>query len=110
MEGFYVTYVTARAGTTIILWVIRGTTMVGVDAGGLKYDGELTPTAVGFRCSIVYFIPAGASLITGTQVSAESQRIPLEFDLPSDFANGQVVSILTPLGPVNAKFEKLRDL
>lgn len=110
MDGFYVTYVAARAGTAIILWVIRGTIMVGVDAGGLKYDGELQVTPTGFHCSIVYLIPAGASLITGTPVIAESQRIPLEFDLPKDFANGQVVSILTPLGPVNAKFEKLRNL
>lgn len=110
MEGFYVTYVTARAGTAIILWVIRGTTMVGVDAGGLKYDGELTQTQNGFRCSIVYLIPPHASLITGTPTSPNAQRIPLEFDLPADFANGQVVSILTPLGPINAKFQKLRDL
>ncbi len=110
MDGFYVTYVTARAGTAIILWVIRGATMVGVDAGGLKYDGELKQTDAGFHCSIVYIIPPNASLITGTPLSPNSQRIPLEFDLPADFTNGQVVSILTPLGPVNAKFEKLRDL
>jgi hypothetical protein len=31
MDGFYVAYVTAQAGTGLILWVIRGSTMVGVD-------------------------------------------------------------------------------
>jgi len=31
-------------------------------------------------------------------------------ELPSDFANGQTISIETPLGPVNAKFEKLKDI
>jgi hypothetical protein len=110
MDGFYVAYITARAGTGIILWIIRGSTMVGVDTGGLKYDGELARTEKGFRCSIVYIIPAGATLITGSPSAAAPQRIPLEFDLPVDFTNGQVISIITPLGPVNAKFEKLRDL
>jgi hypothetical protein len=110
MDGFYVAYVTARAGTGVILWVIRGTTMVGVDTGGLKYDGEVQRTDKGFHCSIVYIVPAGASLITGPSVAPTPQRIPVEFDLPVDFANGQVVSIITPLGPVNAKFEKIRDL
>ena len=105
MDGFYVAYITARAGVGIILWVIRGFTMVGVDAGGLIYDGELSRTEKGLHCSFVCMIPAGASLITGTPPAPTPQRIPFEFNLPSDFANGQVISIVTPLGPINAKFE-----
>ena len=81
-----------------------------MDAGGIKYDGQVTPSDQGLKCTIVYVIPAGSPvLITGAAPPTSDQRIPLEIDLPKEFWNGQVISIATPLGPVNAKFQKLRD-
>jgi len=109
IEGFYVAYMTARAGTSILLFVIKDSKLTGVDVGGLKYDGEVTEIKAGFHCSVVYIIPAGVPLITGAPPSTSPQRIPLDFDLPRDFANGQTINIVTPLGPLNARFEKLRD-
>ena len=110
MEGFYVAYLAGRSGTSMLLFVIRGTTFVGVDIGGLKYDGSILQTDAGLKCTIVYVIPAGAPVITGSPPPASEQRIPLEFVLPNNFANGETIGIATPLGPVNAKFQKLRDL
>ncbi len=110
MEGFYAAYLTGRAGTSVLLFVIRGEDLIGVDVGGLKYEGKLVQTKDGLSCSIVYTIPAGSStLITGSTPPQTEQRVPLQFALPRDFANGQVIGITTPLGPVNAKFQKLRD-
>ena len=40
----------------------------------------------------------------------EPQRIPVQFDLPNNFADGQIITIETPLGPLNAKFQKIRGL
>jgi hypothetical protein len=51
--------------------------MVGVDTGGLKYDGELARTEKGFHCSVVYIVPAGASLITGSPPASTPQRIQM---------------------------------
>src|ERR1700682_1321617 len=109
MDGFYVAYVTGRAGNAVVLLAIRGTTLSGVDAGGLKYDGQILPVENGFKCSFVYVVPAGSTLITGPAPVTEEIRVPLEFILPKDFSKGVVVPITTPFGPVNAKFEKLRD-
>src|ERR1035437_7011215 len=109
MDGFYIAYVTGRAGNSVILLAIRGTILSGVDAGGLKYDGEIVSVEDGFKCSVVYIVPAGSTLITGSAPATEDLRVPLEFKLPKDFAKGVIVSITTPCGPVNAKFEKLRD-
>ena len=112
MDGFYVVYMTGRAGTSVLMLVIKDGTLVGADVGGIKYDGTLLakPDGSGFTVSVVYVIPAGAGLITGAPPPAAPQRIPLQFELPNSFADGRVVTIETPLGPVNAKFERLRDL
>lgn len=109
VQGFYAAYMAARAGTSILLFAIKDSKLIGVDVGGLKYDGEVTEIETGFHCSIVYIIPPGVSLITGSPPATSPQRIPLDFDLPKDFANGQTINIVTPLGPLNARFEKLRD-
>ncbi|KWV59824.1 hypothetical protein AS156_30330 [Bradyrhizobium macuxiense] len=110
MDGFYAAYLTGRAGNTIVLFAIRGEIFIGVDGGGLKYDGQVEATERGLKCTIVYVIPAqAANLITGASPPATEQRVPLEFVLPKDFWNGQVIGITTPMGPVNAKFQKLRD-
>jgi hypothetical protein len=81
MEGFYAAYLAGRSGNSMLLFIIRGTTFTGVDVGGLKYDGSIVRTDNGLKCTVVYAIPAGASLITGASPPASEHRIPLEFDL-----------------------------
>lgn len=112
MDGFYVAYMTGHAGTSMLMLVIQHGIIVGADIGGLAYDGTIRDKGdgSGFRCSVVYNVPPSTELITGAAQSAEFQRIPIQFDIPRDFASGQILQIETPLGPVNARFRKLRDL
>jgi len=92
--------------------VISKGTLVGADITGMKYDGTIARKSddSGFVCSVVYIIPPGIPLITGAPPPAQPQRIPLQFELPMNFADKRVVLIETPLGPVNARFEKIRDI
>ena len=111
MDGFYQAFLTGRAGSNVAVFIIRGGVIIGVDASGMGYDGEIQPKndGSGFVCKVVYVIPAGVPLITGASPLPEPQRAPLTFDLPINF-NGQVITIVTPLGPVNVRFQKVRDL
>lgn len=110
MNGIYVGYLTGTAGTSVIMLVILNGTISGADVGGLRYDGTIQETPQGFSGNLVYQIPPGASLITGAYPSSKSERIPLTLSLPNPFWDGRTVRVETPLGPINAKFEKLRDL
>ena len=112
MDGIYSVYMAGQAGVSQALLLIKDGILVGADVGGLKYDGEIEakPDGTGFSCSVVYVIPAGASLITTANSPTEAMQIPLKFELPIDFAQGAPIRIETPLGPVNARFEKLRSL
>ena len=112
MDGFYAAYMTGRAGVSMALFVLMKGKLVGVDAGGMKYDGtfEAKSDGTGYRCSVVYIVPPGRTLITGGPILSEARRVPLQFDLPINFSEGAVIGIQTPLGPINAKFEKIRDL
>jgi hypothetical protein len=111
MDGFYAGYLTGRGGNSVVLLAIKSNSIVGVDVGGLKYDGSVEAASDGrFRFHIRYTIPPGTPLITGVGGVATPTPVSLEFIVPADFASGTVVNIQTPFGPVNAKFSKLRDL
>ena len=111
MDGFYQAFLTGNAGSSVAIFVIRSGVIVGVDASGMSYDGSIEAKAdnTGFICKVVYVIPAGVALITGASPLAEPQRVPLTFELNSNF-DGQVTMVVTPLGPVNVRFVKVRDL
>jgi hypothetical protein len=110
-DGIYAAYMSGKTGVSVLLLAISKGVMVGVDVGGLKYDGTVKETAEGYDCSAVYTIPPGTPLITGPLQTNEPVKVPYQFKLPRNFLDASTtVRLETPLGPVNARFEKLRDL
>ncbi len=112
MDGFYIAYLTGAVGNSVLVFVLMKGKFVGADIGGMKYDGtyKVKPDGSGIKCSVVYVIQAGRALITGAPASQTPITVPLAFELPREFADGRVITIETPRGAVNAKFEKVRDL
>jgi hypothetical protein len=111
MEGFFVAYLTGRGGHSVILFAVKSSTLVGVDMGGMKYDGRVEQDKSGnFSIHVEYIIPPGTPLITGVGGVAQPTPVSLDFIVPARFDDGVVVNIQTPFGPVNAKISKLRGL
>jgi hypothetical protein len=109
-KSLYIAYVTGAVGNTIALYYIGDGILAGVDAGGTKYDGTYRIEDDGsYKGSLTYIIPRGVPVITG-QVTTEEQTVQLPFLLPKKFWDGQVVRLDSAIGPVNVKFEKLKDL
>lgn len=111
MNGFYAAYFTGTAGNSMGLFVFKDGVITGVDVGGMHYDGTY---AVDEERSVIsgkitYVIQAGHSLITGIAAGEEPIRVDFPLEWPTGFADGRVLTISTPSGLVNAKFEKLRD-
>jgi hypothetical protein len=110
MDGFYVAFLTGRGGNTVLLFAVKSQTLVGVDAGGMKYDGRLEQNTNGaFSFHIEYVVTPGTPLITGMGGVASATPVSLDFNAPANFADGIVVNIQTAFGPINAKISKLRD-
>jgi len=111
MNGFYAAYLTGVSGNSILLFIIRDGTIIGVDVGGMAYDGTVSKRSNGrYIMHLTYTIPPGMPMITGSGPVALPTPVALDVELPPDFASGVVVGVQTPFGPVNAKIKKLRDL
>lgn len=110
-KHLYVAFFTGIAGSNMGMFLIGDGLLVGADAGGLKYDGLMEHMADGALGGIVQFIvPAGTRLISGMTTNVE-QALNVQVRLPLGFDDGQKVTrIETPAGPINARFERLREV
>lgn len=110
-KQIYVAYFTGIAGSSVGMFVIGDGIITGADAGGLKYDGTVEENDDGALAGIVSLIvPSGTHLISGLTAS-QAQALTVHVVLPRGFDNGEKVTrIETPAGPINARFERLREV
>ena len=110
-KALYVAYLTGVAGRSIGLFYIGDGILAGVDIGTMQYDGTYKTNSDGsMEGALAYVIPPNTSLITGAPAVGALSRITVKLNLPAHFDDGRVLKIDTPLGPVNATFEKVKDI
>jgi hypothetical protein len=110
--ALYNAYVTGSAGSNIVLFYVDDEIIAGIDAGTGKYRGvvQRLPNG-GLRVIFQLTVAPGQPLLTGGVAEADMKPVPIEFELPPGFDDGAMtVLIKTPIGPVNARFEKLMDI
>lgn len=110
IDGFYAAYFTGTTGSTIGMFVFKDGIVVGADAGGGRYDG----TYKGIEDDkfieglIKLAMPIGTQSVTGIAATSEPLSVEVPIKIPTEFNRNDVHSIETPVGPINAKFEKIR--
>ena len=110
-RALYAAYLSGASGKSLALFYIGDGVIAGVDVGGITYDGHATYEADGSLQGVVSFTaPAGTPLITGISGPTNPTVVSIPISLPAGFADGGFTRIETPLGPLNARFEKIRDL
>lgn len=110
-DGFFLAYFAAEFGTSIGIFVLRGSDIIGADLRGGIYDGKLNIDAderlatgrIGFK------MQQGGTTITGA-----SSELPVQyytdvaFKLPLEDQPYHEFETIT--GSVNVRFEKVRSL
>lgn len=111
LDGFYVGYMTSN-GYGVVLFVFRGNTIVGVDAGGVKFDGTFSrdETTKAHRGMVTVDAPPNINLVQGVHTGVNGLKYEVPFSLPENFLSAPFIKVDTPFGAVNIKLEKLRDL
>lgn len=109
--ALYNVFVTGSAGSNVILLYIDDKIVGGIDAGTGKYRGTVQHLPEGgIRGTVSLTINPGQPLITGGVSASNAPAIPIQFDLPPNFDDARTILISTPIGPVNARFEKVMDI
>jgi hypothetical protein len=111
MSAFYVMRYVGAAGQGGGAMFIGKGILAGVDVMGGKYEGKYTEKSGRLKGTVKLTAPKpGIDLVTGQTVSG-GESFNLQFELPSNFANGQPQTIVGVGGrPVQVTFEKIVDL
>ena len=111
-DAFYAAYLTGRTGVTMALLLFHDGVITGVDLGEGRYDGDYRTASdkahvVG---TLKLTLPAGLSTITGVLSAERPATFSVPFDLPLPLDPEAIHRIETGVGPVNARFKKVRDV
>ena len=82
--------------------------VLGVDVTGARYDGAYTSQGANL-VGTVTLTSAGAAFVTGQHMPAGT-TVPITFNLPANFGNGQFQSVMVGGQPVQVAFDKIGDI
>lgn len=111
IDGFYAGYMTAAGGSGVALFILRNGVLVGADMGGVLFDGTYAADPdQGYIGSATVTVPAGVTVIQGVTAPPSGMSYTVPLKLPANFVQDPYFEIVTPLGKVNAKLQKLRGI
>ena len=111
LDGIYAGYMAGTGGNGLALFTLMGGVLVGADMGGVIFDGAYSEDPDGgFSGSVVVKVPAGVTVIQGVTAPPQGLRYEVPLRMPTNFLAEPYFEITTPLGKINARLQKLRDL
>jgi hypothetical protein len=110
--GIYAAYFTGASGNSLGIFLIKDGIIAGADIAGWKYDGSFSLSNDDRRIvgNIRFTIPPGEVSISGAIAGGEPLEMIVPISFPTDIRNDEFYRIETPAGPINARFDKIRDL
>ncbi|MBC2777296.1 hypothetical protein [Parasphingopyxis marina] len=110
-EGIYAAYMTASEGQGFSMFVFMGGRIVGADPFGVVYDGSYQTQKDGNLVGqVTVTVPPGVLVIQGATPGPDGMtyQVPLNFE--TDALGLDYITLETPLGPVNLRMTKIREL
>ena len=111
LSGIYAGYMAAAGGQGMALFVFNSGVIAGADMGGVQFDGSYRTNDDGtFTGTVDVKIPAGVTVIQGVTAPPAGLQYQVPLSMPADFISQPYFELTTPLGRVNVRLQKLRDL
>lgn len=110
IDGIYAGYMTGAEVNGFATFVFLKGIISGVDPLGVMFDGTYTAHAEGYTVSVTVKIPSGGTVIQGASAGPDGISYNVQLQFSADFAEQDFIRIDTPLGAVNLRLKKIRDL
>ncbi|MFT4792169.1 MAG: hypothetical protein ACJAVR_001807 [Paracoccaceae bacterium] len=112
INGIYTAYMTGTAGNSIAMLVLLDGKISGADVGGGLYDGNYTELLDGkfFDGMIVFNLPSNMASISGIPPQEKPLSVNVPIHLPVEMNPEDFYRLETPIGPINLRMVKVKDL
>lgn len=110
INGFYTAFMSGIGGNGIAIFTFKDGIIIGADMGGVLFDGNYAPNETGqFIGKIIVKVPQGVTIIQGHTAPLGGMQYEVDLKLNPTFLSEPYFEIVTPIGNVNARLQKLRD-
>lgn len=109
MNGIYAAYFSGAIGNSFALLIFKDGQVSGADAGFGRYDGQYSVLGNRAEGQIIFHLPPNSSAITGVSTGDQPLDLSMAISLSLPIEDVEYHEIQTPFGPVNARFEKIRE-
>ncbi|GGF42719.1 hypothetical protein [Mameliella alba] len=111
LNGIYAGFFSGSAAEAIAIFAFIDGKITGGDLEGTKFDGRIsTQDNESYSAEVRVFLPAGGQAIQGVNTGKDGLEYDTSFKLESDFLEKDFIPLTTPLGKVNMRLQKIRDL
>ncbi|MEH3157565.1 MAG: hypothetical protein PGN08_00815 [Sphingomonas taxi] len=110
IEGIYAGYMTGSEGSGFSMFVFLDGVVTGIDPLGVKFDGSYCTNGGTFEIDIKVTVPSGGTVIQGASAGSSGIVHNVKTSIDLNAAENGFVRIDTPIGPVNLRLQKLRDI
>lgn len=110
IDGIYTCYMAGAEGNGFAMFVFKNGVISGADPLGVKFDGKYAEQSGSYIADVTVSVPQGGTVVQGVSSGPSGITYTVNLSLPPDFATKEFVEIVTPLGPVNARFKRIRGL
>jgi len=110
-DGFYASFMSGSEGQGFAMFVFANGRIVGADPLGTQFDGSYeSKNDGGIKGSITVRVPSGQMVVQGASAGPTGMSYEVGIDFEPSAFDLDFIQLPTPLGPVNVKMQKLRDL
>lgn len=106
-DGIYAAYFSGKVSEAAALIVVREGLIVGIDPNGLKIDGRVVRSGLSATAEVRVRLPPGVEMVQGGKTDRETSY-DAKFQYTGQLEKVPYIRVETALGPINARFDKLR--
>lgn len=110
IAGIYACYYSSTEGYGAAIFLAFQGKLTGVDPNGVLLDGFYGKAGGCYRLKVLVDAPAGTQLVQGGEAGPKGQKYEVEVPFKESLTEQPFFEVDTPLGPLNVRFQKLRDL
>jgi hypothetical protein len=110
-DGIYIAYMTGAEGQGIAMYLFQNGKITGADPWGVLFDGDYHVGEDGQLVGeVTVTVPPNGEVIQGVSSGPSGivYKVPISFS--GELAAADFIRVETPLGPINLKMKKVRNL
>lgn len=108
-SGIFLAFFAAEFGNSMGIFLVKDGVMTGGDVGGATYEGEYKVEGDLLAGEVKIFLAAGSTTITGASTDIPSSYpTKVSFKLPIESTPFHSIDTIT--GPVNIRFQKIKEI